>query len=79
MAQVVHELWIGGDPSIMIMPGSMPLSSDNVILSLQDTLSKVGPISFPLMWMASIRHTKLMQIKILGVCQQQDELPEHYF
>ena len=30
MAQVVHELWIGDDPSVLIMPGSLPLSSQRV-------------------------------------------------
>ena len=43
MAQVVHELWIGGDPSIMIMPGSMPLSSDNVYPELTRYLEQGWP------------------------------------
>lgn len=30
MAQVVHELWMGGDPSVMIMPGSVAISSPRV-------------------------------------------------
>lgn len=30
MAQVIHELWIGNDPSVMIMPGSVALSSARV-------------------------------------------------
>lgn len=30
MAQVIHELWISNDPSVMIMPGSVALSSARV-------------------------------------------------
>lgn len=30
MAQVIHELWMSGDPSIMIMPGSVSISSERV-------------------------------------------------
>lgn len=30
MAQVIHELWMGGDPSVMIMPGSVAISSTRV-------------------------------------------------
>jgi predicted AAA+ superfamily ATPase len=30
MAQVIHELWMSGDPSVMIMPGSVAISSDRV-------------------------------------------------
>ncbi|GGY37139.1 DUF499 domain-containing protein [Parvularcula lutaonensis] len=30
MAQVIHELWMGGDPSVMIMPGSVAISSARV-------------------------------------------------
>lgn len=30
MAQVIHELWMGGDPSVMIMPGSVVISSPRV-------------------------------------------------
>ena len=30
MAQVVHELWMGNDPSVMIMPGSVAISSARV-------------------------------------------------
>ena len=30
MAQVIHELWMGGDPSVMIMPGSVAVSSPRV-------------------------------------------------
>lgn len=30
MAQVVHELWMGNDPSVMIMPGSVIVSSARV-------------------------------------------------
>ena len=30
MAQAVHELWMGGDPSAMIMPGSIAVDSDRV-------------------------------------------------
>ena len=30
MAQVIHELWMSGDPSVMIMPGSVAISSARV-------------------------------------------------
>lgn len=30
MAQVIHELWMSGDPSVMIMPGSVSISSERV-------------------------------------------------
>ena len=30
MAQVIHELWMGNDPSVMIMPGSIAVSSARV-------------------------------------------------
>lgn len=30
MAQVIHELWMGNDPSVMIMPGSVTISSPRV-------------------------------------------------
>jgi len=30
MAQVIHELWMGGDPSVMIMPGNVGISSNRV-------------------------------------------------
>lgn len=30
MAQVIHELWINGDPSVMIMPGSLAVGSERV-------------------------------------------------
>ena len=30
MAQVIHELWMNGDPSVMIMPGSVAISSGRV-------------------------------------------------
>ncbi len=30
MAQVIHELWINGDPSVMIMPGSVAVGSERV-------------------------------------------------
>ena len=30
MAQVVHELWMSGDPSVMIMPGSVAIGSARV-------------------------------------------------
>ncbi|SKA31602.1 DUF499 domain-containing protein [Consotaella salsifontis] len=30
MAQVIHELWMGNDPSVMIMPGSVMISSARV-------------------------------------------------
>lgn len=34
MAAVIHELWIGGDGSAMILPGSIPLSVQNVSYEL---------------------------------------------
>ena len=30
MAQVIHELWMNNDPSVMIMPGSVAISSPRV-------------------------------------------------
>ena len=30
MAQVIHELWMGSDPSVLIMPGSVTISSARV-------------------------------------------------
>ncbi|MBY3260302.1 ATP-binding protein [Rhizobium laguerreae] len=30
MAQAIHELWMNGDPSVMIMPGSVSVSSSRV-------------------------------------------------
>ncbi|MDE8347128.1 MAG: DUF499 domain-containing protein, partial [Acidocella sp.] len=30
MAQVIHELWMNGDPSVMIMPGNVAVSSPRV-------------------------------------------------
>ncbi len=30
MAQVIHELWMGADPSVMIMPGSVTIGSARV-------------------------------------------------
>ena len=30
MAQVIHELWMGNDASVMIMPGSVAISSARV-------------------------------------------------
>lgn len=30
MAQVIHELWMGNDPSVMIMPGSITISTARV-------------------------------------------------
>lgn len=30
MAQVIHELWMGGDPSVMIMPGNVAIGSNRV-------------------------------------------------
>ena len=30
MAQVIHELWMGGDPSVMIMPGNVAIRSGRV-------------------------------------------------
>jgi predicted AAA+ superfamily ATPase len=30
MAQAIHELWMNGDPSVMIMPGSVAVSSSRV-------------------------------------------------
>ena len=39
MAQVIHELWMAGDPSVMIMPGNMTISSDRVEPELLHYLS----------------------------------------
>ncbi len=30
MAQVIHELWMGNDPSVMIMPGSVAIGTERV-------------------------------------------------
>jgi predicted AAA+ superfamily ATPase len=30
MAQVIHDLWMSQDPSVMIMPGSVPVGNDRV-------------------------------------------------
>ncbi len=57
MAAVIHHLWIAGDQSLLIMPGSLPLSTDSVrnelLHYLPDTWSAVfdtdidGPESRP--------------------------------
>ncbi len=39
MASVIHELWISGDPSAMIMPGSLPLDKSSVKNELARHLS----------------------------------------
>ena len=43
MAQVIHELWIGNDPSVMIMPGSVALSSARVEPELLHYLNSSWP------------------------------------
>ncbi len=43
MAQVVHELWIGNDPSILIMPCSVPISSQRVEPELTKYLQQGWP------------------------------------
>jgi uncharacterized protein len=40
MAQVVHQLWMANDPSVMIMPGSVPTSSPRVEPELSKYLSQ---------------------------------------
>ena len=40
MAQVIHQLWMANDPSIMIMPGSVPISSPRVEPELSKYLSQ---------------------------------------
>jgi len=40
MAQVVHQLWMATDPSVMIMPGSVPASSPRVEPELSKYLSQ---------------------------------------
>lgn len=40
MAQVVHQLWMASDPSVMIMPGSVPASSPRVEPELTKYLSQ---------------------------------------
>jgi len=40
MAQVVHQLWMANDPSIMIMPGSVPANSPRVEPELTKYLSQ---------------------------------------
>lgn len=40
MAQVVHQLWMANDPSIMIMPGSVPTSSPRVEPELSKYLAQ---------------------------------------
>ena len=39
MAQVIHELWMGNDPSVMIMPGSVAVSTARVEPELLHYLS----------------------------------------
>ena len=43
MAQVVHELWIGSDPSVLIMPCSVPISSQRVEPELTKYLQQGWP------------------------------------
>jgi len=43
MAQVVHELWIGNDPSILIMPSSVPINSQRVEPELTKYLEQGWP------------------------------------
>ncbi len=43
MAQVVHELWISNDPSILIMPCSIPVSSQMVESELTKYLEQGWP------------------------------------
>lgn len=43
MAQVVHELWISNDPSILIMPCSVPVSSQRVEPELTKYLEQGWP------------------------------------
>ena len=40
MAQVIHQLWMANDPSIMIMPGCVPASSPRVEPELSKYLSQ---------------------------------------
>ena len=40
MAQVVHQLWMANDPSVMIMPGSVPTSSPRVEPELSKYLAQ---------------------------------------
>jgi predicted AAA+ superfamily ATPase len=40
MAAVIHELWMGNDASLMIMPGSVPLDSGNVQFELMRNLGE---------------------------------------
>ena len=40
MAQVAHQLWMANDPSVMIMPGSVPTSSPRVEPELSKYLSQ---------------------------------------
>ena len=35
MAQVIHELWMSGDPSVMIMPGNIAIGSERVETELR--------------------------------------------
>jgi predicted AAA+ superfamily ATPase len=40
MAAVIHELWMGNDASLIIMPGSIPLDSGNVQFELMRNLGE---------------------------------------
>ncbi len=40
MAAVIHELWMGNDASLMIMPGTIPLDAPNVKYELLRNLSQ---------------------------------------
>ena len=62
MAQVVHELWIGNDPSILIMPCSIPVSSQRVEPEALKYLNLAGHPSFPVTLMVNNQHRiRLMQ------------------
>jgi predicted AAA+ superfamily ATPase len=51
MAQVIHELWMSGDPSVMIMPGSVAISSARVEPELLHYLPMLGSRSSRATWM----------------------------
>lgn len=39
MAQVIHDLWMSNDPSVMIMPGSVPVGNDRIESEIDRYLS----------------------------------------
>ena len=43
MAQVVHELWVNNDPSVMIMPGGIPVGLQEVSPELTKYLEHGWP------------------------------------